>query len=70
MCISRSMISCVYTLIFIPVGGDAQTNVAERLNLFDTTRDFPMQSHLTLEQILEVTFFGQRICQERRCGNG
>ena len=35
------MISCVYTLIFIPVGGDAQTNVAERLNLFDTTRGFP-----------------------------
>ena len=34
------MISCVYTLIFIPVGGDAQTNVAERLNLFDTTRGF------------------------------
>ena len=50
------MISCVYTLIFIPVGGDAQTNVAERLNLFDTTRGFPMQSLLTLEQILEVTF--------------
>ena len=39
--LSRSMISCVYTLIFIPVGGDAQTNFAERLNLFDTTRGFP-----------------------------
>ncbi|KAL5499331.1 hypothetical protein EMCRGX_G010543 [Ephydatia muelleri] len=37
-------------------GGDAPTNVAERLNLFDTTRGFLMQSHLTLEQIMEVTF--------------
>ena len=50
------MISCVYTLIFIPVGGDAQTTECCRKVKSIRHDSWFSQSLLTLEQILEVTF--------------